>query len=210
MTNQTEPKILYLIDGHAQFFRAYYAIRSGMSSPVTQEPTNLTFGFTSMLLKLLRDDKPDYLVVAIDVSGDQETFRSELYPEYKANRDKAPDDFHPQVERCLDVLSQMGIPVLGQAGVEADDTIATLVKRLRAEQPDLKIRILSRDKDLTQLIDDNVEMFDAHKDSVVTPSDVFKVEGVEPKHVADILALMGDTSDNIPGVPGIGVYSMNW
>ncbi|MCZ6836489.1 MAG: DNA polymerase I, partial [Planctomycetota bacterium] len=204
MTKNPKPKILYLIDGHAQFFRAYYAIRSGMSSPVTQEPTNLTFGFTSMLLKLLREDKPDYLVVAIDVSGDQETFRSELYPEYKANRDKAPDDFHPQVERCLDVLSQMGIPVLGQAGVEADDTIATLVKQLRAQHPDLKIRIVSRDKDLTQLIDDHVEMFDAHKDATVTPSDIFKVEGVEPKHVADILALMGDTSDNIPGVPGIG------
>ncbi len=96
---QTQRKTLYLIDGHAQFFRAYHAIRSGMTSPVTQEPTNMTFGFVGILLKLLRDYKPDYLAVIIDVSGDRESFRSELYPEYKANRDKAPDDFHPQVKR---------------------------------------------------------------------------------------------------------------
>ena len=80
-TGQTQPKTLYLIDGHAQFFRAYHAIGSGMTSPVTQEPTNLTFGFVGILLKLLRDYKPDYLAVVIDVSGDRESFRSELYPE---------------------------------------------------------------------------------------------------------------------------------
>ncbi|UCD76745.1 MAG: hypothetical protein JSV91_07420, partial [Phycisphaerales bacterium] len=195
---------LYLIDGHAQFFRAYYAIRGGMTSPVTGEPTHLTFGFVGMLLKLLRDDKPDYLAVAIDVSGDRGTFRSEMYPEYKANRDEPPEDFRPQVERCLSLLEQMQIPVIGVEGVEADDVIASLVRRLRAERPDLNIRIVSRDKDLTQLLAEGVEMFDAHKDEIVDPADIFKTEGVRPEHVVDILALMGDTVDNIPGVPGIG------
>jgi DNA polymerase-1 len=195
---------LYLIDGHAQFFRAYYAIRGGMSSAVTGEPTHLVFGFVSMLLKLLRDERPKYLAVAIDVSGDRETFRTELYPEYKANREKAPEDFHPQVERCLEILRGLAIPVIGIEGVEADDVIATIVRRTRAEHPEMRVRIVSRDKDLVQLTGDGVEMFDAMKDEVVTADALFKTEGVEPRHVADILALMGDTSDNIPGVPGVG------
>ena len=201
---QAQPKTLYLIDGHAQFFRAYHAIRSGMTSPVTQEPTNLTFGFVGILLKLLRDYKPDYLAVVIDVSGDRESFRSELYPEYKANRDPAPDDFHPQVQRCLEILDLMNVPVLGMEGVEADDVIATLVKQLPRDHKDLNIRIISRDKDLSQLITDRVELFDIHKDELVTPDVVFKTEGVKPENVRDILALMGDPTDNVPGVPGIG------
>jgi DNA polymerase-1 len=197
-------RTLYLIDGHAHFFRAYHAIRSALTSPVTKEPTNMTFGFTGMLLRLLKDYRPDYLAVVIDVSGDRETFRSELYPEYKANRPETPDDFRPQVERCLDILGQMSIPVIGVAGVEADDVIATAVRRLRGEHEDLDIRIVSRDKDLTQLLSDGVEMLDLYKDRIVSAADVFKVEGVEPEHVVDILALMGDSVDNIPGVMGIG------
>ncbi|MCA9295963.1 MAG: DNA polymerase I, partial [Phycisphaerales bacterium] len=201
-TNNT-PRVV-LIDGHAQFFRAYYAIRSGMTSPVTSEPTNLTFGFISMLLKLLRETPPEYLAVVIDVAGDRETFRSEIYPEYKANRDHAPDDFHPQVERCLAVLRHMGIPVLGEAGVEADDVIATIARTVAEQNDNLTVRIISRDKDLTQLLNDRVEMYDPYKDELVGPSDVFKVEGLEPKHVVDMLALMGDAIDNVPGVEGIG------
>ncbi len=197
-------KTLYLIDGHAQFFRAYYAIRSGMTSPVTGEPTNMSYGFVGMLLKVLRDYKPDYLAVVIDVSGDKESFRSKIYPDYKGHREEMPDDMGPQIDRCLQVLDLMGIPVMGQEGVEADDVIATLVTRLKREQPDLAIRIVSKDKDLTQLLNDRVELFDVHKDSSVTAADVFKTEGVQPEHVLDILSLMGDTSDNIPGVPGIG------
>lgn len=197
---------LYIIDGHAQFFRAYYAIRNPMSTPVSGDPTNMVYGFTAMLLKLLREEQPDHLVVVIDVSGDQETFRSEIDPMYKANREEAPDDFGGQVDKCLDVLESLNIPVLGEPAVEADDVIASLVKRMRVEQPDLNIRIISRDKDLTQLIDDNVELFDAHKGHTVVPDDVFKTPemGIPPVMVGDILAMMGDTSDNIPGVPGIG------
>ena len=198
------PSTLYLIDGHAQFFRAYYAIRGGMTSPVTSEPTHLTYGFTGMLLKLMREMQPDYLAVAIDVGGDTETFRSQIYPEYKANRESAPDDFHPQVERCLELLERMGIPVLAAPGFEADDIMATVVRQMREEHPECAVRVISRDKDLTQFLGDNIEMFDIHKDEQVTPDKVFKTEGVRPEHVVDILTLMGDAVDNIPGVPGIG------
>ncbi len=197
---------LYIIDGHAQFFRAYYAIRTPMSSPVTGDPTNMVYGFTAMLLKLLREEKPEHLAVVIDVASDQETFRSQLDPQYKANREAAPDDFGGQVDKCLDVLEALNIPVYGEPVVEADDVIASMVKRMRREQPELHMRIISRDKDLTQLIDDKVELFDAHKGKTVVPDDVFKTQGMDipPSMVGDILAMMGDTSDNIQGVPGVG------
>ncbi|MEY2713716.1 MAG: polymerase, partial [Planctomycetota bacterium] len=153
-----------IVDGHAQFFRAYYAIRS-LSSSVTGEPTNLVFGFLSMLFSYIRTHKPIDLVVVIDAAGDKETFRSELYPEYKANRDPAPEDFHPQVERCLEALAIMGIPVLGIEGVEADDVIATLVRRMQAAQPTARVRMVSRDKDLGQLVDEHVTLFDPQKNA---------------------------------------------
>ncbi|MBI69845.1 MAG: DNA polymerase I [Phycisphaerae bacterium] len=202
----SERKSLYIIDGHAQFFRAYYAIRNPMSSPATGEPTNMVYGFTSMLLKLIREERPDYLAVVIDVASDQETFRSEIDTEYKANRESAPDDFGGQVDRCLEVIEALDIPILGEPVYEADDVIASLVKQMEREHPELDIRIISRDKDLTQLITDSVELFDAHKGSTVSPDDVFKTQGmgVAPSMVADILALMGDASDNIKGVAGIG------
>ena len=197
-------RTFYLIDGYAQFFRAYHAIRNGMNSPVTQEPTNLTYGFTAMLIKLFRDYSPDYLAVAMDIGGDRGTFRSELYPDYKANRSETPEDLPPQVTRCLELLQLLDVPVLGVERMEADDVIATVVRRLGEEHPDLQVRILSRDKDLTQVLRDGVELFDIHKDISVTPEDVFKTEGVQPSQVVDILSLMGDSVDNIPGVPGIG------
>ena len=201
--SDADPKTLYLIDGHAQIFRAYHAIRGGMSSPVTQEPTQATFGFTGMLLKLLRDYRPDYAAVAIDVSGDRETFRVEIDPQYKANREKMPDDLVPQIDRIIEVAALFGIPVLGVEGVEADDVIATLVTRL-ADRPDLNIRIVSRDKDLQQLLAHSVELFDIHKDEVFDLDALRENKGIHPGQVADVLALMGDSVDNIPGVKGIG------
>jgi DNA polymerase-1 len=197
-------KTLYLIDGHAQFFRAYHAIRTGMTSPVTKEPTNLTFGFVGMLLKVLREYKPDYLAVVIDAAGDRETFRSEIYPEYKATRKETPNDFHPQVERCLQIMEKMCIPVVGIPGVEADDAIATIVTNLKRDNPDLHIRIVSKDKDLAQLLSERVELFDVHKDTSVTAETIFETPGIKPENVVDILTLMGDTVDNVPGVPGVG------
>jgi DNA polymerase-1 len=215
---------LYLIDGYAQFFRAYHAIRTPMTSPVTKEPTNMTFGFVGMLLKLLKAEgpnlaaagKPDYVAVVIDVSGDTETFRSQLYPDYKAHRPPPPQDLFPQVDRCLAMLREIGVPVVGKEGYEADDVIATLVKRLRAKHPDLKIRMVSKDKDLKQLLESNgagasvspsspaVELFDVHTD---TPYDAAKLHedlGITPAQVIDLLSLTGDAVDNVPGVEGVG------
>ncbi|MCA9290384.1 MAG: DNA polymerase I [Phycisphaerales bacterium] len=204
MSTDTSSRTVYLIDGHAQFFRAYHAIRSGMTSPVTHEPTNLTYGFVGMLIKLLREHRPDYLAVVIDVAGDRESFRSELYPAYKAHRDPPPEDFGAQVDRCLEILRRLDIPVVGIPRVEADDVLATIARRLVRDHADVHVRIVSRDKDLTQLIDDRIDLYDAYKDELVTPDAVFKTEGVRPDQVVDVLALMGDTVDNVPGVPGIG------
>ncbi|MBM4109539.1 MAG: DNA polymerase I [Phycisphaerae bacterium] len=217
---------LYLIDGYAQFFRAYHAIRTPMTSPVTKEPTNMTFGFVGMLLKLLRGQgnlggKPDYVAVALDVSGDRGTFRSQLYPEYKATRPEPPDDLRVQVERCLSMLERIGVPVVGSEGFEADDVMATLVDRLRESHPDLTIRLVSKDKDLKQLLREAqsetarereggkpeggvVEVFDVHTDSAYTARTLREETGLSPGQVVDMLALSGDTVDNVPGVEGVG------
>ena len=208
------PETLYIIDGYAQFFRAYHAIRTPMTSPVTGEPTNMTFGFVGMLLKLLRGQEPHmletggpptYLALALDVSGDKGTFRSRLYPAYKANREPPPEDLKPQVDRCLKLLETLGVTVLGSEGFEADDVIATIVSRMKQERPDVLIRIISSDKDLKQLLEPGrVELYDIHRDRVIS-SDTLKEEtGLDPEQVVDMLALMGDTADNVPGVPGIG------
>jgi len=195
---------LYLIDGYSQFFRAYYARRPYQSSSVTKEPTKLVAGFCDILINLLDSGSPTHLAVALDVSGDTGTFRSEIDPDYKANREEAPDDFGPQVDRCLELIEALGIPLLGVEGAEADDVIATIARRARESRPDMMVRIISADKDLTQIIGDHIEIFDPQRDKVRTPSDVFKTEGVEAEHVVDMLCLMGDSVDNIPGVPGIG------
>ena len=206
---------LYIIDGYAQFFRAYHAIRTPMTSPVTKEPTNMTFGFIGMLLKLLRGQgrigadggKPDYVVITLDVSGDRGTFRSQLYADYKATRSAPPEDLFPQVERCLAMLRQIGMPILGAEGFEADDVIATLITQLRAKHPDLKIRIISKDKDLKQLLaaaPSPVEMYDVHNDELITAETLMTETGLTPPQVIDMLSLMGDTVDNVPGVEGVG------
>lgn len=229
---------LYIIDGYGQFFRAFHAIRTPMSSPVTKEPTNMTFGFVGMLLKLLRGEgkhmaaaggKPDYVVVALDVSGDRGTFRSQLYPEYKAHRPEIPEALPPQVDRALAMLKEIGVPVVGSEGFEADDVIATLVTRLREEHPDLRVRIIAKDKDLKQLLSGTanergreggrlrdsevggaeagaggVEMYDVHTDTLITEETLKTEMGLAPAQVIDMLALMGDTVDNVPGVEGVG------
>ncbi|MBB47076.1 MAG: DNA polymerase I [Phycisphaerae bacterium] len=204
MATQTTERTFYIIDGYAQFFRAYHAIRTPMSSPVTNEPTHMTYGFVGMLLKLFREYGPGHLAVALDVSSDRGTFRSQLYPEYKANRDAPPSDLKPQVERCLGLMKSMQIPIYGVEGFEADDVIATLVKRVRADHPDVEIRIISKDKDLQQLLDEKTALVDVHKDTVNDVAALDDAFGIRPDQVVDMLALMGDTSDNVPGVPGIG------
>ena len=210
--SDADGEVLYLIDGYAQFFRAYHAIRTEMHSPVTSEPTHMTFGFTDMLLKILRNHRPSHLAVVLDVSGDRGTFRSQMFPEYKANRDAPPSDLKPQVDRCLEVLEQLGVPAFGLEGVEADDVIATLVRRLRRDRPELEIRIISKDKDLQQLLDERTSLFDVHKDEVTGVTELEArtadpkrgLDGIAPAQVVDMLTLMGDTADNVPGVDGIG------
>jgi len=195
---------LWIIDGHAQFFRAYHAIRGGMHSPITNEPTHMVFGFMAVLLKLLREKNPKYLVLVIDAAGDRGTFRSQIYPQYKANRDAPPQDFAPQVQRCLQICRLLGIPVVAVPEVEADDSIATLVTRSRARNPARNIRIVSRDKDLCQLLDSHTAMVDGQSGQLVDVEMLFESKGVRPDQVVDMLTLMGDNADNIPGAKGVG------
>jgi DNA polymerase-1 len=197
-------KTLYLIDGHAQIFRAYYAIRGGMNSPVTGEPTQAVFGFAGMLLKLLQQFHPSYVVVAIDLPG--KTFRDELYDQYKANREPPPADFGPQVERILQMTRMFGIPIISMPGAEADDVIATCVQRIldEPEHGDVDVRIVSKDKDLEQLLTDRVTMFDIHTDKSIDVAALMESKGITPEQVVEVLALMGDKVDNIPGVEGVG------
>lgn len=209
-------KTLYLIDGYAQFFRAYHAIRTPMTSPVTGEPTNMTYGFIGMLIKLLKNDgkflqgdgQVDYLAVTLDIGGDCGTFRSQLYPDYKANRDAPPEDLFPQVNRAVEILKDIGVPVIGCEGFEADDVLATIATDYSSKHPDIRVRIISRDKDLKQLLGKGTpptEMYDLHKDELITESDLMDELGIRPNQMIDLLTLMGDTSDNIPGVMGIGL-----
>ncbi|GJQ29867.1 MAG: DNA polymerase I [Phycisphaerae bacterium] len=212
---------LYLIDAYAQFFRAYHAIRTPMTSPVTKEPTNMTFGFVGMLLKLLKAQEPglkragtpDYVAVALDVSGDRGTFRSQIYPDYKAHRPPPPEDLAPQVERCLALLKEIGVPIVGAEGFEADDVIASLVTQLRAKHPDLRVRMISKDKDLKQLFDGSpvteggvgdIALFDVHTDTAYDQASLHAETGILPTQVVDMLTLMGDSVDNVPGVDGVG------
>ncbi|MCA9278898.1 MAG: DNA polymerase I [Phycisphaeraceae bacterium] len=212
-------KTLYIIDGYAQFFRAYHAIRTPMTSPVTGEPTNMTYGFVGMLLKLLRGNekqmqavggKPDYITVALDVSGDRGTFRSQIFEEYKANRPPPPEDLRPQVERCLKMLDAIGLVTLGAEGYEADDVIATLAEQFKDEA--LCVRAITKDKDLKQLLrpvkgedaSGSFALYDIHHDKVSDAEALFEETGLKPDQVGDMLALMGDNVDNVPGVEGIG------
>ncbi len=195
---------LWIIDGHAQFFRAYHAIRGGMTSPITNEPTHMVFGFTATLLKLLREKAPSHLVLVIDAAGDRGTFRSEIYPAYKAHREPPPQDFGPQVVRCVEICRLLGVPVVAVPRVEADDAIATLVRRVRKSHPTRAIRILSRDKDLAQLLDDHAMLVDGQTGQMIDAETLFESKGVKPSQVVDMLTLMGDPVDNVPGAKGIG------
>jgi DNA polymerase-1 len=200
----SDRQTLYLIDGHAQIFRAYFAIRSGMNSPVTGEPTHAVFAFAGMLIKLFQQFRPAYVVMTIDTPG--KTFRDEMYEQYKATREAAPVDLAPQIQRIFEMTRLFGIPLLGQTGAEADDIIATLTRRILADPAcgEMNIRIVSKDKDLEQLLADRVTMFDIHTDTTIDASWLLKEKGLTPAQVIDALALMGDKVDNVPGIDGIG------
>ena len=167
----------------------------------------MVFGFAGVLLRLLREQKPQRLILVIDQAGDQGTFRSQIDPQYKANRSAPPDDFRPQVARCVELCKLLGIPVVAVEEVEADDSIATIVKRVRTAHPEWEIRIASRDKDLAQILDDKTALFDASTGAVLTADALWETKGIRPGQVIDMLTLMGDTADNIPGAKGVGPKS---
>ena len=190
----------YIIDGHAQIYRAYYAL-SGLSSP-SGEPTNATFGFANMLLKLLDTRKPQYIALAMDAGSSN---RDQLDPQYKAQRKAMPDDMPPQISRIRQMVELLDIKILLAPGYEADDVIATAVQQVRSAAGDtVRMYICSRDKDLDQLIDEYTVLFDIQTGETVDAGALLRQKGYTPAQAADILALTGDTADNIQGVPGVG------
>ncbi|HNS56287.1 MAG TPA: DNA polymerase I [Smithellaceae bacterium] len=198
MNEENKVPVVALVDGNNYIYRAFYAIPQLTNS--RGFPTNAIYGFTNMLLKLLRDLQPDYIIVAFDVKG--ATMRHEEFADYKANRKPMPDDLIPQIPFIKDVVRGLSITILEKQGVEADDIIGTLAAK--AGELGWKTVLVSGDKDLMQLIDENVTMIDTMKDKTYDVAAVRERFGVNPDKVTEILGLMGDASDNIPGVPGIG------
>src|SRR5512147_2453252 len=195
---------LFLVDGSGYIFRAYHAL-----PPLTRKSDglqiNAVLGFCNMLWKLLNEMKPDerptHLAVVFDKS--EKTFRTDFYPEYKAHRPDAPADLIPQFPLIREAVKAFDIPCLEQAGFEADDLIATYA-RLACEAK-ATATIVSSDKDLMQLVGNGVTMYDTMKDKRIGAAEVMEKFGVGPDKVIEVQALIGDSSDNVPGVPGIGV-----
>ncbi|NOY24190.1 MAG: DNA polymerase I [Acidobacteria bacterium] len=184
---------LYLIDSYAHIFRSYYAIRNLTN--------NAVFGFTRTLMMLIEQFHPEYMVAVFDSKGP--TFRHDMYPQYKANRKKMPDDLREQIPLVHELVDAFGLPKIATPGLEADDLIATLAHKGR--EAGFEVYIVSSDKDLFQLVGNGVYMLDPRKDYVVMDEKVVtETFGVPPEKVAEVLALMGDSSDNVPGARGIG------
>ena len=196
-TTDTARPRLFLIDGYSNIFRAFYAIRNLSSSK--GEPTNAVYGFITMLRKLLREDKPDLLGVALDVG---KTFRNEKFEDYKANRAPMPEDLASQMPYIRRTLEAYRIPILELQGYEADDVLGSLA--CRAAQEGFDVVLVSADKDLMQLVAPHVSLYHTGRNKLYGPAEVEEDFGVPPEKVVDVLGLMGDSIDNIPGVPGIG------
>ncbi len=193
-------KRLFIIDGYAQIFRSYYAPFQPLTSP-QGEPTKAVYVFTNMLLQLIREQKPDYLCMALDTS-DETVFRREIDPEYKANREPPPEDLIPQIDRVIQIVEACEIPMLREPGYEADDLIATLCEKLADKE--VEVAIVSKDKDLEQLLGERVRLFDPGKGEFIGPEELREKKGYGPESAIEIQTLTGDTTDNIPGVKGVG------
>jgi DNA polymerase I len=191
-------KTIYLVDGSSYIYRAYHAIR-GLSNSQGL-PTNAIFGFTRMLIKLLEDRKPIYLIMLFDYKGP--TFRHKIYEKYKANRLAMPDDLCVQIPYIKEVTQGLNLPSLELEGFEADDLIGTLATK--AEKAGFSVIVVTGDKDFMQLVTENIQIWDPMKDKAITMDIIRKSLGLEPSQMIDVMGLSGDTSDNIPGVPGIG------
>jgi len=194
------PRTLFIIDGHAHIYAAYYAPMRGRLSSPSGEPTKAAYIFTQAVLGLIERHNPDMLVVAMD--SKEKTFRHDLYADYKAQRPPMPDDLPGQIARIEQILDGLNIPILRIAGYEADDIIGTLASRAAAAGCD--VYICSGDKDILQLIDDHVFAYDLKTDRKTDLAALAEKMGVTPRQFLDVLALQGDTSDNIPGVPDVG------
>ncbi|MBU2514605.1 DNA polymerase I [bacterium] len=194
-------KQILLIDGSSYIFRAFYGVSSGLKNK-NGFPTNAIFGFKNMLMQLLKNEEPSHCVMIFDKAGP--TFRNEIYSGYKANRDTAPDDLKLQFDPIYRFTGLLNLPIIQMEGYEADDVIGTLAKQLSGE---IKVTIISGDKDLTQLVTDQVHMLDTMKNKIYTPDEVKTRFGVPPEKIPEYLALVGDSSDNIPGASGIGPKS---
>ena len=197
----------YLIDGSGYIFRAYYALPP-LSRKSDGLPTGAVSGFCSMLFKLLEDsrsdnskNKPTHFAVIFDSA--RKNFRNEIYSDYKANRAEAPDDLAPQFEYIRKSVEAFNLPSVELLNYEADDLIATYAKKIK--EAGAKVTIISSDKDLMQLVSKNVRLFDPMKSKVIGEKEVIEKFGVRPGQVIDVQSLAGDSSDNIPGVPGIGI-----
>ncbi|MGV9827518.1 DNA polymerase I [Gordonia sp. NPDC003429] len=196
--------VLMLLDGHSLAYRAFFALPAENFKTATGQTTNAVYGFTSMLINLLRDEEPTHIAAAFDVS--RKTFRSEMYPDYKAQRSKSPDEFNGQVDLTKEVLDALGIPVMAIEGYEADDIIATLATQAEAEG--YRVLVVTGDRDSLQLVDDSVTVLYPRKGvsdlTRFTPEEVEKKYGLTPTQYPDYAALRGDPSDNLPGIPGVG------
>jgi DNA polymerase-1 len=195
---------LLLLDGHSLAYRAFYALREVDMSTTTGQPTNAVFGFTSMLINLLRDEEPSHVAVAFDVS--RQTFRREVYTDYKAGRSETPEDFRGQVELIRKVLDALHIPVMMVGGFEADDVIATVTTRATAGGID--VLICTGDRDALQLVNEHVTVLYPRRGvsemTRFTPGEVEAKYGLTPRQYPDYAALRGDPSDNLPSIPGVG------
>ncbi|RLD93926.1 MAG: DNA polymerase I, partial [Aquificota bacterium] len=192
---------LYLIDGSSYLYRAYFALPFLSNSKGI--PTHAAYGFTRMVMKIVKEHQPQYMAVAFDVG--RETFRTETYQEYKAQRPSMPDELAVQIPYVKEILQALRIPVLEMENYEADDVIATLAKR--AETAGFQVVIVTGDKDMLQLVTENIQVFDPMKEAFYGPQEVEKRMGVAPHQIPDLLGLAGDSIDNIPGVKGIGQKS---
>jgi DNA polymerase-1 len=190
---------LFLIDTSSYLFRAFYALPYLSNSKGL--PTNAILGFTNMLLKIIREHKPDYIATVLD--SKEPTFRDKIFAEYKALRPPAPDELKIQIPHVLELIKALGIKTVEKSGFEADDLIATVVEQTK--NSGVKIVIVTGDKDMYQLVSDNVFILDTMKDVIVTPEEVEKKFGVSPSQIAELLALTGDSTDNIPGIRGVGI-----
>jgi DNA polymerase-1 len=195
---------LMLLDGNSVAYRAFYALPAENFKTQGGLTTNAVYGFTAMLINLLRDEQPTHVAAAFDVS--RQTFRSEKYPEYKAGRSATPDEFRGQIDITKEVLAALGITVLAEAGFEADDLIATLATQ--AEDEGYRVLIVTGDRDALQLVSDDVTVLYPRKGvselTRFTPEAVVEKYGLTPAQYPDFAALRGDPSDNLPGIPGVG------